>query len=905
MIRPGDQEARLSLRVKQTQALLSRNGESQVFTVHAEHSRINVTVGGNALFSVRPSAEVTSGSWAFYGKLVLQWINANVVYGSGYQSRAELFSSNGSLLLRSVNMSDSGEYIVNMLTKSGSSASATITLRVLAPLTDASCNLGLGAIAGIILGLLGVGLIGGISGWLIARKTGTLATNTANSLQTYENLPRNEQVGLNSCVMRNGYDDELLVKEQPPSDCRGAHTVSAIQRATVTPPKAQLPPVISADGRTEMNACSLTATWIRLCSTWMSVNTSENGEYRVTMVPKCGSQASATITLRVLETRKRGSVSECNRHRRSSLEMAGQPLTALALYLFIFAGESQTFTIHVDHSQIHVADGGSAFFSVRPSAEVTGGSWTFVKKTVARWISETVSYGNGYNSRAELFTSNWSLLLRSVKMSDTGRYQVNMLRKSGSKASATITLQVLEPVSKPKITSNATSLREKNDTVKLTCFATGTAVSYLWLEDNIIIAGGRFELGADNSTLTISGVLRTDRGFICRAYNLISRRTSDPFNLNVHYGPDRPNITTHPDSPPYLAGSTVTLTCFADSSPAANIDWHLNGAYLQTGQQLILENISVRKSGNYTCQAFNNLTEKYNASTLGIIVIEPVSNVIATLNNVRPVENEDTVVLICNTQGTVLRRTWLKNDLPIHENDRIFTSSDKTKLTITRVKRTDTGTYNCTASNDYNSGSALIYVQVNYGPENITILPQGPVVADIGSPLTLTCSAHSVPSGEYKWFNGTNHLQTGQQYTMEAVRSVDSGNYTCEVYNYVTMKRSNLIVEVTARSVSHGVKAGDVIGVLAGVVLVSGLAAWFIKKNASRIHILTSFCLHSFKFPGISYMNLNSEANVSLTKGVERSSYAFENIRKNQNRTAQPPDGNSIYIELPLEDRSV
>ncbi|XP_051901533.1 carcinoembryonic antigen-related cell adhesion molecule 1-like [Pristis pectinata] len=583
--------------------------------------------------------------------------------------------------------------------------------------------------------------------------------------------------------------------------------------------------------------------------------------------------------------------------------MAGLPLTALSLCLFISAGESQVLTINAEHSRINVTDGGNALFSVRPSVEVSGGNWAFDGKTVVQWTGDSVLYGSGYQSRAEVFTTNGSLLLRSVNMSDSGEYILNMISKTGSSASATLTLRVLEPVSEPNITANATSLIEYNDTVKLTCSATGTAVSYLWLEENsTIIPGGRFELGADNSTLTIPGVLRTDGPFTCIAYNSISEQTSESFYLNVYYGPDHPNITTNPDSLPYTAGSTVTLTCSAESRPTANLDWYLNGAFLQTGQQLILDNISVSKTGNYTCQAFNNVTEKYNASTLEITVLEPVSNVTVTRNNLSPVEINDTVVLICDAQGTIQRRKWLKDNQPIQENDRIFTPSDKANLTIARVKRTDTGTYNCTVSNAYNSGSAAIYVQVNYGPDNVRSVPQGPVEADIGSPLTLTCSALSVPSGEYIWYSGTNHLQTGQQYTIEAVSSVDSGNYTCEVYNNITMKRSNLTVVVTARvrnvhspgGLSAGEIAGIVIGVVAAVAIVGALAALSIKKNASRM-----------KVPEVNHGSRKAGVNNTLATDVAGSSQTYENMPRNHKSSAHPPDENSTYMGLVLEDRSV
>ncbi|XP_072892171.1 uncharacterized protein [Hemitrygon akajei] len=186
-------------------------GLSQYVTIYVEHSRINVPEGGDAFFSVRPSAGVSQGVWHKY-KIIAYWFGKNATVTKEYTCRAALFASNGSLLLKSVNSADSGEYRVDMASTSGSWTSAVVTLQVIAK-TDGNRTLGSGAIVGILLGLLGMGLIGGVSGWLIARKTGgiqdppqsqydtsvnsgrkgTLDTNTVNASGTYENFLRIEQ----------------------------------------------------------------------------------------------------------------------------------------------------------------------------------------------------------------------------------------------------------------------------------------------------------------------------------------------------------------------------------------------------------------------------------------------------------------------------------------------------------------------------------------------------------------------------------------------------------------------------------------------------------------------------------------------------------------------------------------
>ncbi|XP_062912736.1 carcinoembryonic antigen-related cell adhesion molecule 6-like isoform X5 [Mobula hypostoma] len=359
--------------------------------------------------------------------------------------------------------------------------------------------------------------------------------------------------------------------------------------------------------------------------------------------------------------------------RSCSIDMTVLPIAALVLCFFIPAGEglsdhlwsenqqsgeSQQFTITVENSQINKPVGSDALFSVRPSSKVRSGDWSINGTLVVRWIDQTVSADNEYTSRAELFTSNGSLRLKSVNMKDSGEYRVNMIPVSGSQSSATITLKVLEFVSQVTITSNDTTALENN---------------------------------------------------------------------------------------------TVALTCEAN--------------------------------------------------------------------------------------GTIQERTWLKDNKIIPNNSRISMSSNNITLSITRIHRNDAGIYTCVVSNDFSNGSAVIHLKVSYGPENIKIQPQGPVMATIGK--TLYCSAVSVPV-EYKWFKWTNMLQTEQNYTFESVREVDSGNYTCQVYNSVTKESISLSVKVIAQDSSSGLSAGAIAGiviaVIAVVALVIVLVFWIIKKKAHRLN---------------------------------------------------------------------
>ncbi|XP_078287891.1 cell adhesion molecule CEACAM6-like [Rhinoraja longicauda] len=302
------------------------------------------------------------------------------------------------------------------------------------------------------------------------------------------------------------------------------------------------------------------------------------------------------------------------------------PLTALALFLFLFlvesTGGSLGFTVVPEHSNLNVRVGSDAILTVRPSAAIAGGSWSFKGTTIIAWIGTAPLIHVDYSSRVNVSYTTGTLALETVTEQDSGDYIVSVTEQGTNiQASATIKLLAIEPVSTPNVTANARSLIEYNDTMVLACLATGTDVSYTWIGDGSVIANdGRSELSAGNTTLTITGVLRSDGPFACRASNPVSTKTSEPFHLNVFYGPDLPIIIPDPNVPLYNSGTEVTLTCSAESEPFAQLEWFLQGDLVQSGDQLTFPKVSADDSGSYLCLAFNTVTGRFRTSSIQINV---------------------------------------------------------------------------------------------------------------------------------------------------------------------------------------------------------------------------------------------------------------------------------------------
>ncbi|KAF5904432.1 carcinoembryonic antigen-related cell adhesion molecule 5-like isoform X1, partial [Clarias magur] len=86
-------------------------------------------------------------------------------------------------------------------------------------------------------------------------------------------------------------------------------------------------------------------------------------------------------------------------------------------------------------------------------------------------------------------------------------------------------------------------------------------------------------------------------------------------DYSITDGPENVTVVADPVEPFYSSGSNLILTCSADSSPAAEFQWVVNGAELgKIGQELKLHTIQSSHSGNYTCMSHNKQTLRYATS---------------------------------------------------------------------------------------------------------------------------------------------------------------------------------------------------------------------------------------------------------------------------------------------------
>lgn len=81
-------------------------------------------------------------------------------------------------------------------------------------------------------------------------------------------------------------------------------------------------------------------------------------------------------------------------------------------------------------------------------------------------------------------------------------------------------------------------------------------------------------------------------------------------------------MTLLPMKHAYRTGDDITLSCSADSSPAARIWWLVDGKDLdETGPTLQLRSVTESNSGDYTCMLHNNVTSRFSSESKMIRIL--------------------------------------------------------------------------------------------------------------------------------------------------------------------------------------------------------------------------------------------------------------------------------------------
>ncbi|XP_042201586.1 carcinoembryonic antigen-related cell adhesion molecule 1-like [Callorhinchus milii] len=402
------------------------------------------------------------------------------------------------------------------------------------------------------------------------------------------------------------------------------------------------------------------------------------------------------------------------------------------------------FSLTVTESQIEATAGQSVYFLVMPSEL---GNFSIIWKvntssTIASAKGTAVKYFGDYQGRAELYPNNATLRLDTVTPADSGSYSVSVFDLILGAASADLQLRVHTPVSNVSISLSPDKeiFIENKDTVTLRCTAMGSFPTYSWaLDGHPLPVTPRYTLSADNSTLTISPVHRSDSGgFICTASHLVGSDSSKPVKLVITYGPDPLTFIVSgqvicdslvPGQYCGKEGDLMTLNCQTKCFPECNYRWTHNTTVIAGNtSQLPIESLTFNNSGDYTCNVKNDYTTISRTEKVSILVYTLLSNVSISLSPDKEIfiENKDTTTLRCTAMGLFPTYSWALGGHPLPVTPRYTLSAANSTLTISPVHRNDSGGFICAASNPVNSDSSKpVKLVITYGPDPPTVYMSG------------------------------------------------------------------------------------------------------------------------------------------------------------------------------------
>ncbi|XP_071946724.1 fibroblast growth factor receptor 2-like isoform X2 [Antedon mediterranea] len=259
----------------------------------------------------------------------------------------------------------------------------------------------------------------------------------------------------------------------------------------------------------------------------------------------------------------------------------------------------------------------------------------------------------------------------------------------------------------------------------------------------------------------------------------------------------------------YVAvGETLKLSCPTNLSPPLIPEWHKNGeATWTTGQHIVGEKLKLRSvvledSGNYTCIVSNEFGSINH--TFELVVKEPgppIYLMSVHQGYIRATE-ADIVTLTCPIVGVPkVDVEWLKSSLPIVKTGRVEVVGDE--LRMDSANMSDSGNYQCIASNDFGSLTVNITLNITESPPivNLTgnMAPEFKdglrklVLVPAQAVIKLNCPYDADPKPQVTWLKNGNAdwrrldnkkaIEMDGKLKLKDALPFDNGNYTCVVKN--------------------------------------------------------------------------------------------------------------------------
>ncbi|XP_033751408.1 hemicentin-1-like isoform X5 [Pecten maximus] len=481
---------------------------------------------------------------------------------------------------------------------------------------------------------------------------------------------------------------------------------------------------------------------------------------------------------------------------------------------------------------------------------VTSVTWLFVPSAGGA-TTNINSATNGYTGST---TANPSLTITSVSSANAGTYTCGAVNAAGPGQGLPITLTV---TGSPPIVSVGQSAYSVGigGVVTLVCNVnSGSSVtSVIWrklagtvYQQVLITSNSRYSGGTTTSpSFSITNAQTSDGGtFTCEAFNQFGTTTSSTTVLTVTGNPPTVSIP----QPTYAtnSGGTVTLTCSISSNPfQTGVTWQkLVGSVFQqvqitgnsrysggttTSPNFVITGALTTDSGTYQCTATNQFGTSQSGTTQ--LTVSGTAPSVSIPQPTYATNSGGSITLVCNVNSNPFQTgvTWQKLVGSVYQQVQITSNSrysggttTSTNLVITGALTTDSGTYQCTATNQFGTAQSGTTQLTVSGVVPSVSIPQQTYATNSGGSITLVCNVNADPFQTgiaWQILVGTVYQQvqittnsrysggttTSTNFVITNAQTSDSGTYRCTATNSIGTAQSGttqLTVSGTAPSVS-------------------------------------------------------------------------------------------------------
>uniref|UniRef100_A0A8C3GM35 Hemicentin 1 n=1 Tax=Cairina moschata TaxID=8855 RepID=A0A8C3GM35_CAIMO len=390
-----------------------------------------------------------------------------------------------------------------------------------------------------------------------------------------------------------------------------------------------------------------------------------------------------------------------------------------------------------------------------------------VPTPVMQWLKDGKTVASDDLQRIRQVKINGSTLtIFRALTSDTGKYTCVATNPAGEEDQI-FNLNVYVP---PAITNNKGEPEDLtvllDTSINIECTATGTPSPQInWLKNGLPLSvSSQIRLLSAGQILRLAQVQISDAGVYTCVASSRAGVDNKHYSLQIFVPPSLDNAGRTEDMT-VVKGSSTSMKCFTDGTPAPTVSWFKNGHPLSLGahltssdQGMVLHFVKaeIGDTGKYTCVASNEAGDISKHFSLKVLE-PPHINGSDQPEELSVIVNNPLELLCMSTGIPVPKISWMKDGRPLLQNDNVHVLREVLRITSAQVE--DTGRYTCLASSPAGDDDKEYLVRVHVppniagtsGPQDLTVLQNRQVI--------LECKSDAVPPPTISWLKNGELLE--------------------------------------------------------------------------------------------------------------------------------------------------